>query len=228
MLRAIIFDFDGVIADTEPLHQAMFQKVLAEEGIALTEEEYREKYLALDDRLCFTRVLCDHGHPRAGEGKFVRELMARKAAYFEEHIQEHCPLFPGVPEFVRAAAARYPLAIGSGALRAEIEYILRAGGLRPYFSLIVSAEEVRHSKPHPECYQTVIRRLNETLQPRPTIRPEECLIVEDSFQGLEAARTLGARVLAVTNSYPAERLGEADLVVETLVGLSLEQVEALF
>lgn len=224
MLRAIIFDCDGVIADTEPLHLAAFQRVLEEEGLSLAEGDYYDRYLALDDRSCFMKVYEDRG--RSLDPNRLDELIARKAAYLEPVIREQLRIFPGVEEFVRRAAARFPLAIASGALRREIKLILESARLLDCFCAIVGAEDVSRGKPHPEPFLKALALINEARSE--TIRPEECLVVEDSIHGIEAAHAAGMRCLAVTNSYGRELLSRAEIVVESLAGLRLSQLEAIF
>lgn len=222
MLRAIIFDCDGVIADTEPLHFAALQRVLAEEGITLTEEDYISHYLAFDDRGCFGKAFSNSATLTTEK---LAELIERKSAYIEPVMRTHLRLFPGVIDFIRRAARAYPLAVASGALRHEIELILQSGGVKDCFFAIVSAEDVAHGKPDPESFLKARAILS--AHAAVTISPQECLVIEDSLHGIEAARLAGMRVLAVTNSYPKERLSKADFVVESLDGLSLESLEAL-
>jgi len=130
-----------------------------------------------------------------------------------------------VPEFVRAAAARVPLAIASGALRREIALILAQAGLTRAFAAIVSAEDVEEGKPSPATFLCALARLRERV---PDLAAEHCLVVEDSRAGIEAARRAGMRCLAVTNSYAAEALADADLVVRSLEEVGWERLEALF
>jgi HAD superfamily hydrolase (TIGR01509 family) len=227
MLRAMIFDCDGVIVDNEPLHLRMFQKVLGEEGIALDRREYYKTYLGMDDKGCFTAVLQTHGRPVAGG--MIDRLIERKARYYEEAIRQEFILFPGIVSLVQRAAKRYPLAVASGALRSEIGLILDSAGIASAIRVIVSAEDVSEGKPHPEGFQKALHRLNAlSPEPRPPIRPDECLVIEDSIAGVQAARAAGMRCLAVTNSYKAEELKQADLVVATLEDLAIETVERLF
>ncbi len=221
MLKAIIFDCDGVIADSEPLHFAAMRQVLAEEGIALTEEIYVREYLALDDRGCYTKAFRDHG--RALSDDRLRELIARKAARLGPVMQAHLRIFPGVAEFIRAASAKYPLAVASGALRHEIELILRHAGVRHCFATIVSAEDVTRGKPDPESFARACAALS-ALREGGVAAPE-CLVIEDSLHGVEAGRLAGMKVLAVTNSYPREQLRAADAVIESFAGLSVADVE---
>lgn len=221
--RALIFDFDGSIADSEPLHLAAFQETLTGEGIPLTVEEYYAHYLGFDDHDAIVEALRRAGEvPSPGR---VRALMARKADAFLARVRAGVPLFPGVAAFVHAAAERVPLAVASGALRHEIELILGQVGLAPAFVGIVSAGDVAAGKPSPEGFL----RARDLLAPRvPGLTAAECLVVEDSRAGVEGASRAGMRCLAVTNSYPAKDLRAADLVVTSLEGVGWDQLTSLF
>jgi HAD superfamily hydrolase (TIGR01509 family) len=221
--RALIFDFDGVIADSEPLHLSAFRDTFAEEGIALTTEEYYARYLGYDDHDAIEEAL--RGAGRATDPTVVRALMARKADRFLALVRHAVPIFPGVPAFVRAAAARVPLAIASGALRHEIELILTQASLRDSFTAIVSAEDVREGKPSPQAFQRAHAHLATRV---PDLTPADCLVIEDSLAGIEAARRAHMRCLALPNSYSAHQLTSADLVVPSLESLSWERLTALF
>lgn len=219
MLRAIIFDCDGVIADTEPLHFAAFQRVLAEEGIALTKEDYYRYYLAFDDRGCFQKAFSNSA-PLTTER--LAELIYRKASYIEPVMRTHLRLFPGVADFIRRAAGKYPLTVASGALRHEIDLVLNFGGISDCFLAIVSAEDVARGKPDPESFlkaHSIIK-----AHANVTISAQECLVIEDSLHGIEAAHLAGMPVLAVTNTFPKDQLLKADFVVESLDGLSLDSL----
>lgn len=226
MLAAIIFDFNGIIADDEPLHLEMFQKVLAEQGIPLFREEYYRSFLGMDDRDCFKAVLAARKRP--ADDLLIDQLIAKKADCYGQAIKERLIIFPGVKELITAAAAHHPLAIASGALRHEIENILSAIHLLNAFSAIVSAEDVRHGKPAPDCFITALDRLNRRPGGAGPIASGECLVIEDSPWGVTAAHAAGMKCLAVTNSYPADSLREADHVVSTLEGLPLAALKGLF
>jgi beta-phosphoglucomutase len=221
--RAVLFDCDGVLVDSEPLHLRAFQHVLAPLGITLTPEEYVADYLGFDDRGVFTEALRAAGHPASAAD--VEVLMRRKAAEFRRILESGVRVYPGVAAFVTACAA-LPLAVVSGALREEIEIVLQRAGIRTAFTAIVAAEDVVEGKPDPEGYLRGLAALRQAAGP---IEAAECLVVEDSLAGLEAARRAGMRRLAVTNSYRAHDLRDAsDLVVSTLEGLTLAAVRALF
>lgn len=226
-LRAILFDCDGTIADNEPIHLKMFQAVLRDLGVTLTEKDYYDIYLGMDDLDCFRSVLAANGKP-APDG-LVRELIERKSALYEAAIQKDLRLYPGVVPLVRALAGRYEMAIVSGALRHELELILRAAQIRDAFKAITSAEDVSAGKPDPEGFIKGLAALNETApRPDPPIRSAECLVIEDSFAGVDAAKAANMRCLAVTNSYPRDVLKKADRVVDSLESVTPESLEALF
>ncbi|MEK7830383.1 MAG: HAD family phosphatase [Acidobacteriota bacterium] len=220
MLKAVIFDFNGVIVDDEPLHLELFRRVLDEEDIGLTDEDYHAKYLGYDDRGCFTAALTDAGRAELASAGFIAELIERKAGYYREAIEARFLLFPGAVELVKKLAAKFPMAIASGALRGEIEVVLRRGGIRDCFKEIIASEDVTACKPDPEGYNKALAALNASIGGQ--IQPGECLVIEDSIAGIEAAKLAGMRCLAVTNSYRADELTNADWVVPTLVNCDVE------
>jgi len=225
VLRAIIFDFNGILVDDEPLHLEMFQKVLREEGISISEEEYTSRYLGLDDRGCFHAVYQDRRKNLDDRG--LAELITRKALYYRAAVEKGIRVFPGVKELVPALAMRFPLVIASGALRNEIEFILQKIGLANCFQGIVSSEDVRQGKPHPETFLKALAIVSRRAA-QESILSSQCLAVEDSKEGILAARSAGMKCLAVTNSYPAEELGMADAVVQSLNDVDISRLETIF
>jgi len=227
--RAIIFDFDGVIADTEPFHFKAFQKVLADEGMTLTERDYYGKYLGVDDLGCFKSVLASYGR-RPGPKK-IASLIRRKSCIYTENIIKKLSFIPGVITFVKRAAKRYPLAIASCALRQEIVMILRKGGIDNAFQVIVSAEDISRGKPDPEGFLKALKNLNRTGKIRRSgkpLKPQECLVIEDSPFGVEGARRAGMPCLAVASSYTVKNLAGARVVRKNFLGLTPSSLEKLF
>lgn len=227
MLRAIIFDFNGVILNDEPLHFQSMMETVADVGIRITKEEYWTNYLPLDDVTCLETICRNHSFKLGGEDRL--RLLQLKALYYRRLLQNQYPLFPGAAEFIRAAAVRYPLALASGARRDEIEATLQAAGLAHHFRVIAAAEDFVLGKPHPESYLFALQLLNKTLNGQARqIQPEECLVIEDSVGGVQGARTAGMMCLALTNTYPEESLYAANRIVSSFHEVRIEELDRLW
>jgi HAD superfamily hydrolase (TIGR01509 family) len=216
MIRAVIFDFNGVLVDDEPIHLDLFREVLGQEGVVITEADYHGRYLGLDDRGCFEASLADAGHaPSRG---LVDALIARKAKRYLEVAAQGLRFFPGAAECLAALAGRWPLAIYSGALRPEIELALDLLGRRGEVPVIVSAEDTTRCKPDPQGYTLALAGLCAWGGPLADLSAGDCLVVEDSLAGVEAAKAAGMRAVGVPNTYPADdlRRAGADDVLESL------------
>ena len=225
MLRAVIFDFNGIIVDDEPIHFELFKRVLAEEGIELTEQDYYARYLGFDDRGAFNAAYREHGH--SIDERVLVQLIDRKALYYQSEIRTRVRIFPGVENLVAKLATAFPLAVASGALRHEIETILSTAGLLDQFAVIISAEDVKQGKPNPEIFLKALTRLNAQVPNGQSIFPSDCLVIEDSKEGIRGARQAGMKCLAVTNSHAAALLGDADAVVKSLEQVTLPFLEKL-
>jgi HAD superfamily hydrolase (TIGR01509 family) len=227
MLRAIVFDFNGVILDDEDLHFMAFQEVFSNEGITLTKKEYYDRFLAFDDRTCI-KVMLARRNKRGTRSATMRLRQAKSKAY-DSLLHTHLRLFPGAIELIQRCSRHYPLAIASGALQKEIHFILKKFDLERYFSAVVSADDVVHGKPHPETFLRAWRALNRSPFIRgKRIRKEECLVIEDSLHGIEAAHLAGMQCAAVAHSYPLRRLSHAEYSVRNVKDLRLSRMEALF
>jgi len=221
-LRAAVFDFDGVIVDSEPLHYRALRAALLPEGVEITEEEYLRIYLAYDDRGAIEKALQHHGEPADPER--VDRIEARKVESFAGLIPG-IPVFEGAREVVRALAAEVPLAIASGARHDEIEAILGGLGLRDAFQAIVGVEDAERTKPDPAPYVEAARRLAARA---PGLDPGECVAFEDSIPGIAAALGAGMKVVGVAHSYPADELRAAHRVVDSLAGFDTSSLRGLF
>jgi beta-phosphoglucomutase len=223
--RAVLFDFDGVIVNSEPLHFRAFQESLRAELIPLSEEVYYRELIGFDDRGGFRRVFEMHG--RTLDPKTFQRVMANKSRMMIDLIRSwQYEALPGAQALVRGLLGTYPLAICSGALRNEIESMLEGVGLRDCFPVIVSAEDVTVGKPDPSGYLLSAKLLGEHAQ-RP-LRPQDCLIVEDAPGVARSVRAVGFAVLAVTSSHPADRFGDANWIVPSLdPALVLKQIPHL-
>jgi len=227
MLRAVIFDCDGVIVNSEPHHLTAFREVLAGQGIPLSIEEYYSKYLAMDDKGCFEAVLRAHNRP-SDEGT-IAEFIRQKMRAYQRLSTEELHIYPGVVGLVKKLQGRYRMAIASGAFHEEVQFALEKGGIHDAFPVLVTARDVRNGKPHPEAFQTALAQINrQDPSPSPPIRPEECLVIEDSVHGIEGAKAAGMKCLAVTNSYPREKLARAEIIVNSLERIEPGDLEALF
>lgn len=216
MIRAIVFDFDGVIADSEPLHLRALQQVVAPLGITLDREEYYERYLGYDDVGAFRALAADRGVAVSDEG--IRALIAAKSVAYQSMLSSEV-LYPGARECVERLAAEYPLGIASGALRHEIEAILQAGDMDRYFRFIVASGETSAGKPAPDPYLRAA-----ALHGLP---PGQCVAIEDSRWGIDSARAAGMKCVGITHTYPASELEAADAIVGNLADFSPDLVRGL-
>jgi beta-phosphoglucomutase len=223
-LQAIIFDFDGVIADSERLHLQAYQEVLAADGHAFDPDDYFERYLGYDDVGVFKALGRDRNWNLTDSD--VATLVARKGERYEALAANGKMLFPGAETFIRAAASAVPVAIASGALSHEIEDVLDRASLRACFRAIVGADHTERSKPSPEPYLEAFARLQ--IAAGRALDPRRTVAIEDSRWGLESARGAGLRAVAVTNTYKADELeGAAELIVAGLSDMSLDALDAL-
>ena len=221
-MRAAVFDFDGVIVDSEPLHYRSLRDALRPEGVEIDEEEYLRIYLAHDDRVAIQKALEHHGE--RADPERMDGIEARKIEIFARMIPG-IPVFEGAREVVSALGAEVPLAIASGARHDEIEAILAGLGLRDAFQAIVGAEDAERSKPDPAPYLEAARRLAARA---PGLDPAECVAFEDSIPGIAAALGAGMKVVGIAHSYPADRLRAAHRVVDSLAGFDAGSLRGLF
>jgi beta-phosphoglucomutase len=222
-LRAIIFDFDGVIANSEPLHLRAYQEVLASEGLVLDEADYYARYLGHDDVGAFKAFGADRG--RIWTSTDLERLIERKARRLEALERDLSILFPGAADAVRRASQAYPIAIASGALGAEIRRVLDREQLAGCFSAIVAAEDTPLSKPAPDPYLRAVSLLAAVLGS--DLAAAECVALEDSHWGLQSARAAGLHTVGVAQTYDKKILVDADLVIDTIGDLDLRDLADL-
>ncbi len=224
MLRTVIFDFDGVITDSEILHLRAFNRSLAPYGIEISTKDYYANYLGYSDLDCY-KALIDNGLLKIAPQQ-VADILKQKSKIFEELTRTEGRTIEGVHEFLRMLKHnKVPMAICSGSLMAEIEMILDEAKLRQFFCVIVSAEQVKKGKPSPEGFVLTLQKLNK--KHHPPIAAGECIVIEDSRWGLQAARAAGMHTIAVTNSYGADQLTLAEKVVAKLNELSIDDLQQL-
>ncbi len=212
MTEALLFDFNGVIADDEEQHREALTAVLAGEGIALTREQYYSEYLGRDDRTTLIEAFRRAGRPLPTVR--LERLLAEQSRIYRRLIDQALSLVPGVADFVPRAAERFRLGLVSGARRGEVETVLDRAGLRSHFEVILAAEDVPRGKPDPAGYLAA----RAALDRRRPLAARSCVVIEDSLRGLEAARAAGMRCAMLTTSYPPKALAGADVVWASFAG----------
>ncbi len=238
-IDAVIFDFNGVLVDDESVHFSLFSEVLAKEGVQLSLEEYVERYLGYDDRKCFEKVLLDS--QKSVDTAYIDWLIAQKARRYTEVASEGLRFFPAASETLGTMSARWPLAICSGALRAEIEYSLKLLNRLDQVAVIISAEDTSNCKPHPEGYQLALAALRNQMgkagdmikrsaKKRTDLTPANCLVIEDSLAGIVSAKSAGMWAIGVPNTYSAKQLlgAGADDVILGLGDLTPSWIDQRF
>jgi beta-phosphoglucomutase len=217
--EAVLFDFDGILVDSEPMHHRAFNEVLDPLGMEIPWKEYVEIYMGFDDRDAFREAFRAKGIDL--DDANLARLVAAKSRAFQDGLRNGVTAYPGaVPMIESLHAAGRPLALCSGALRSDIDPILAQLGVVRCFDVIVSTDDVRRSKPDPESYALAFSRLSERHPALLTV-PDKSVAVEDTPAGIRSAKGAGLRVLAVTNSYGAGELAEADWIADSLESVRL-------
>lgn len=221
MLRAVLFDFNGVLLDDEPLHAELLLTLAREAGIEVTLERYATRYVGLNDRNAVAAIWGDAGRPLPSDA--IRRLVEEKARRYEVAVLAR-DFFPGARELVREAARRVPIGIVSGALRAEVTGGLKRAGLFDRFTALVTAEDVGRGKPDPEGYARGLADVNRDLVrlKKEPLGPRNVLVIEDTEHGVAAAKAAGMKVVAVGHTLPRHRLDAADAFVPRLLDLELD------
>ena len=200
LIKAVLFDFNGVLVDDEPQHCEALRRVLADERITLTREQYYAQYLGLDDRTGF--VVAFRHAQRTLTTELLTHLVTKKSQLYLELVKTSLRLVRGAPEFVRDAGRKYRLGIVSGALRSEIDHVLDQTRLADSFEVIVAADDVSRCKPDPASYLAAHAAFNRRLP----ITTGACAVIEDSLPGLQAAQAAGMPCVMLTTSHPASAL----------------------
>ncbi len=221
MIKAIIFDFDGVIVDSEPLHYRAFLETFSSEKVQFDYNTYVNQYIGFDDRDGFRAIADDFDVSLADDD--ILRLLHEKAQAFDRIVEQGIEAMPGAIQLIRQAASAMPIAIASGARQSDIDIILRGienGTLTPLFKTIVTADDVEKSKPDPQTYLIAAEQIG--------VKPEECAVIEDTATGLQSAVAAGMKTIGVTHSYGPEHLNIADRVIHSLTDLDVNQVNKWF
>lgn len=228
-LKAVFFDFNGVIIKDEAIHQQLIEEILIAENLRPSPQEYREICLGRSDRVCITDILKRRG--RIVTESALNQLLARKAEAYQRELEklEKLPIYPGLEDLIfKIRVAKLPMGVVSGALRCEVELVLDRAQLAQYFSVIVAGDEINVSKPEPDGYLLAVERLNQ-IYPEINAQASECLAIEDTPAGIEAAKRAGMQVVGVANTYPFHMLQRlASWTVDYLNDLEFERVQQVY
>jgi beta-phosphoglucomutase len=229
MIKAIFFDFNGVIIDDETIQMKAYQEVLRGHDIELTQEWYFDA-LGMDDRT-FVRAMFERAKKPLTDTVWKSVLQAKTDAH-RKAIEDQLPLFPGVLTFLKNTSRHFSLGLVSMANKVEVGYVFQRANLTPLFSVIVTAEDSSVCKPDPMCYSTGLAKLNEKRQRERLLPllPAECLAIEDSPPGIQSARAAGMRTLGITNTVSEEalRAAGADVVTSSLADWNAEAVNLVY
>ncbi len=199
--EALVFDFNGTLSDDEPLLLSIYQQLFARHGRPLTQEQYVSDLAGNTEETIIGTWL-------GVDGPLLAMLVQERIDAYTALAASGSTVTPTVREAVRFAAARVPVAIVSGAFRAEIEPVVAAAGIADELSVIVTADDVEHGKPHPEGYLLAVDGLG--------VDPARMVAFEDTEVGVRSAKDAGLRCLAVRGTLPDERLGRADELIDAI------------
>jgi len=225
MLKAVIFDFDGVVADSELLHYRALNSAFGLHEVEVPKAEYYQRYLGYGDYECVEIV--NEDYKMGLDGAEIERLIAHKTEVFNRLVKQDTAIIDGVVDFVEMLRTNeIPMAVCSGGTQSDIALMVEGTELAGVFDLIVSADDVKKGKPHPEGFELALSRLNDRAKER--ILAGQCVVIEDSRWGLEAARCAGMHTIAVTNTYDAGHLeGYAEMVVNRLDEIKMCDLQGL-
>jgi beta-phosphoglucomutase len=236
-LKAVLFDFNGVIINDESIHLKLIDEILIAENLQPQKVNERQASLGRTDRVCFQDLLATRG--RVASEDYITQLLNRKAEGYALELEkiEKLPLYPGLEDLIFQVRSRsvsagdshhLKLGLVSGAIRKEIELVLNRAKLAEYFSVIVAGDDIKTSKPDPSGYLLAVERLNQEY-PDLNLQPQECLVIEDTPAGIAAAKRAQMQVVGVANTYPFHMLQRyCNWTVDYLHDLELERVLEVF
>jgi HAD superfamily hydrolase (TIGR01509 family) len=228
-LKAVLFDFNGVIVKDEAIHQQLIEEILIQENLRPSPQEYRDICLGRSDRACLAELLKRRG--RVVTDRYLSELVTRKAQAYQRQLEtlSKLPIYPGLEDLIfKIRIAKLPMGVVSGALRCEVELVLNRTQLAQHFTVIVAGDDIKASKPEPDGYLLAVERLNQQ-HPNLNAQASECLAIEDTPAGIEAAKRAGMQVVGVANTYPFHMLQrQANWTVDYLHDLELDRVQQIY
>ncbi|MGD1716687.1 HAD family hydrolase [Hydrocoleum sp. CS-953] len=225
-LKAVLFDFNGVIINDEFLHEKLIEQVLLDENLLLKPGEYHKFCLGRSDRACLKDILAQRGR-YVNEG-YLEQLIKRKTLAYQQQLEsiEELPIYSDTVDFIyRVSQANLKMAVVTGAMRGEVELVLNKANLADYFPVIIGGDDVKASKPKPDGYLLAVDTLNQQYTDI-NLQPSECLVIEDTFSGIEAAKLAGIPVVGVAHTYPFHMLQRlANWCVDYLSDLELDRIQ---
>ena len=225
-LKAVLFDFNGVIINDEPLHEHLIKQLLIEENLRAKPEEFQTFCLGRSDRACLRDFLNNQG--RVVSEEYLDRLIHRKSQAYLQQLEslETLPIYPDTEKFIsNVQAANLTMAVVSGAIRSEVELVLNRANLASYFPIIVAGDDITTSKPEPDGYLLAIERLNQ-FDPNLNLHPAECLAIEDTWAGIQSAQNAGISVVGVAHTYPFHMLQRwANWCIDDLSDLEFERIQ---
>lgn len=228
-LKAVLFDFNGVIINDEPLHERLIEQLMIQENLRLQRGEFRQACLGRSDRACIVELFNRKG--RVLSEAYLSHLLLRKAEAYKAEIErvEKLPIFMGLLDLIgKLREAKLVMAVVTGALRSEVELVLSRTQLTEHFDAIAAGDEIQASKPEPDGYLLAIERLNQRY-PSLNLLPSECLAIEDTFAGIAAAQRAGIPVVGVAHTYPFHMLQRvANWTIDYLTDLELDRVQQVY
>jgi beta-phosphoglucomutase len=228
-LKAVLFDFNGVIIKDEPIHLQLIDEILLQENLQPQKLHERQACLGRSDRAYFQDLLKNRG--RVVTEEYLTQLLQRKAEAYLLELEklEKLPLYPGIEDLIFQVRSQHlQLGLVSGALRQEIEPVLERAKLIEYFHVIVAGDDINTSKPQPEGYLLAVEKFNQAY-PELNLQTQECLAIEDTPAGIQAAKRAQMQVVGVANTYPFHMLQrQANWTVDYLTELELERVQEIF
>ncbi|MEB3292440.1 MAG: HAD family phosphatase [Synechococcales bacterium] len=228
-LKAVLFDFNGVIINDEPIHAKLIEQLLLEENLRLKPGEFRQTCLGRSDRACIRELLAERG--RMLTDAQLEALVQRKVKAYRAELEtlEKLPIYPGIDDLIfKLQGLSCKLAIVSGAVRTEIEWVLQQANLAQHFSIIVSGDDIQQSKPDPEGYLRGITQLNQKF-PELQLQPTDCLAIEDTFAGIQAAKTAGIKVVGIAHTYPFHMMQRSsNWAIDYFTDLEMDRIQTLY
>ncbi|MBE9052056.1 HAD family phosphatase [Nostocales cyanobacterium LEGE 11386] len=228
-LKAVLFDFNGVIINDERIHLQLIDEILIQENLQPQKVSERQASLGRSDRACFQELLASRG--RVASEDYLTQLLHRKAQAYVREIEklEKLPLYPGIEDLIyQVRLCNLRLGLVSGAIRQEIEMVLKHANLAEYFTVIVAGDDITTSKPQPDGYLLAVERFNQ-IYPDLHLQPQECLAIEDTLPGIQAAKQAQMQVVGVANTYPFHMLQRCcNWTVDYLIDLELARVQEVY